>query len=51
MINKLQIKSNGGHTKLILNGQEIKGVIDYTLSEDGIDCSKLTLTLDVAIED
>lgn len=51
MMNKLKVgATNGGYTKLILNGNELKDVIKYTLEESENDAPKITITLEVELE-
>ena len=51
-MNKLKVSAtNGGYTKLILNGNELKDVIKYTLEENENDqLPQITITLEVALE-
>lgn len=51
-MNKLKVTAtNSGYTKLILNGNELKDVVNYKLeeSENG-QLPRITITLDVELE-
>lgn len=50
--NRLKVKAYAnGNAKLILNGQELRDVVNFSLSEDQDMVTKLNVTLDVFIED
>ena len=50
--NRLKVKAYAsGNAKLLLNGQELRDVVKFSLSEDQDMVTKLNVTLDVFIED